>query len=230
MRSKKENIKGIILAAKCAPDEKVLSDIQKSGIEAVELFLSDKILKDPEGVIKTCGRFSFKYAIHAPNDSLNISAMKKIVKALDAKIMIFHDIFWEDEWKKIISSLKTIKAKPCIENVLSAVEPYRFMRRYGYGACLDMEHIQFEVNGVFEEIIIGALKLASHVHLTGYSAGSKLWHTHIHHSPEHGNHMLDLIKISGYKGMVVSEAKQSLQTYDEFLALKKYFDAWQSRQ
>jgi sugar phosphate isomerase/epimerase len=216
----------IILAAKTAPEERILSDIQKAGISSVELFLSKKILDDVNGVIALCRKFPFKYVAHAPNDTLAVAPLKKLVKALDIRIVVSHDIFWEDEWKKIAAAFKGSKAKICIENIVSAVEPFRFIRRYGFGSCLDIEHLQFEIDGVFEEDFIGAIKLASHIHLTGYSSGSELWHTHIHHSPEHGRRMLDLIKKSGYKGMVVSEAKPSQQTYEEFSTLKSFFDSW----
>ncbi len=216
----------IILAAKTAPEESILSDIQKAGISSVELFLSKKILDDVNGVISLCKKFPFRYAAHAPNDAIAIAPLKRLVKALDIRIVVSHDIFWEDEWKKIAQAFKKEKAKICIENIVSAVEPFRFMRRYGFGSCLDFEHIQFEIDGVFEEDFIAAVKLASHIHLTGYSSGSVLWHTHIHHDPQHGRRMLDLVKKAGYKGMVVSEAKPSLQTYDEFRELKKFFDSW----
>ena len=83
--------------------------------------------------------------------------------------------------------------------------------------------MQLECSGVFEEGFSQSFKQASHVHLTGYVYGSELWHTHIHHSPEHGLYMLNLLDEAGYKGFVVSEAKRSLQTYEEFKKLNDFF-------
>ena len=97
------------------------------------------------------------------------------------------------------------------------------------GRCLDMEHLQIECAGVYEEEFIPVIKQASHIHLTGYASGTGLWHTHIHHSPEHGLYMLNLLKKTGYSGFVVSEAKKSLQTYAEFEKLNDFYRKWRNK-
>ena len=216
----------ITLAAKCAPERTILDTVKRSGISAVELFLSKKILSDFESAVAACGEHDFIYAAHAPNDDFNPGALAQFVSEIGAALVVFHDIYWEDEWKKIMKSFKKVNALLCVENVSSIINSSKFIRRYGAGRCLDLEHLQFEIMGVFEEEFINVMKDAKHIHLTGYSAGSTLWHTHINHAPEHGRYMLDLIAGSGYNGMVVSEARTELQTYDEFRALKDFFDDW----
>ena len=86
-----------------------------------------------------------------------------------------------------------------------------------------------ESAGVYEEVFIPTIKQASHIHLTGYTYGSQLWHTHIHHSPEHNLYILDMLKKTGYSGFVVSEAKCSLQTYEEFKKLFDFYKRWESK-
>ena len=93
------------------------------------------------------------------------------------------------------------------------------------GMCLDLEHLQMECNGVYAEEFIRVIAQASHIHMTGYAFGSNRWHTQMHHSPEHAAYLLRLIAKSGYKGMVVSEARMSQQTYDEFKKLKEFFES-----
>jgi hypothetical protein len=173
-----------------------------------------------------CKNFSFRYAVHAPNDSYNPLKLFKLVQALGAEIVVFHNIFWDSEWKEIIGIFKDIKTKICIENIASIHEPLKFMRRYGWGRCLDFEHLQIECAGIFEEEFLKVIKEASHIHLTGYFYGSKLWHTHIHHSPEHSLYILNLLKKTGYSGFVVSEAKPSLQNYAEFKKLREFYLRW----
>lgn len=85
------------------------------------------------------------------------------------------------------------------------------------------------MRGVYEEEFLPVIRDASHIHLTGYIFGSKLWHTHLHHSPEHSLYMLDLIKRCRYSGFVVSEARASLQTYAEFKKLNDFFFKWKGR-
>ena len=214
------------LAAKCAPKEDILLNIERAGIRAVELFLSKDILNDFKNIVKICKKFHFRYAVHSPNDYYNPDILADFVTEINSEILTFHDIFWEDEWIEIINRFKNIKTKLCVENIGSVYDSSKFIRRFGFGRCLDIEHMQFEIFGVYEEELINLIKESSHIHLTGYYAGSNLWHTHIHESREHCYHLLDLIKKADYKGMVVSEARVSLQTYEEFIKLKRFYDNW----
>ncbi|MDP2923136.1 MAG: TIM barrel protein [Candidatus Omnitrophota bacterium] len=215
--------KDIILSAKCAPEEKILADIKKAGIEAVELYLSRDILTDLKRILELCKKFSFRYVLHAPNGGYELFKLVTLAKALSAEVVVFHNIYWDDEYKEIAKSFRHLKAKICVENISTVHEPIKFMRRYNFGMCLDLEHLQMECAGVYEEEFIRAIKNASHIHLTGYKFGSRLWHTHLHHSPKHNLCMLNLIKKAGYAGFIVSEAKTSLQTYAEFKKLSNFF-------
>src|SRR3989338_7047846 len=94
--------------------------------------------------------------------------------------------------------------------------------------CLDLEHFQMQTSGLFEDVLPQIISPAKHIHLTGYFHGSKCWHTHLHHSPEHVKNILNLISLSGYQGYVVSEGKTSLQTLSEFRKLNKFFIDWKS--
>lgn len=214
------------IAAKCAPVEKILSDIEKAGIKAVELYLSKDILGKVQNVIDTCKKYDFKYAVHAPNDDFNPSALCYLVKEIESGIVVFHDIFWEDEWKEIVEKFKGVQTKLCIENIAGVYEASKFIRRYGFGRCLDIEHVQFELSGIFEEEVLDVIKHSSHIHLSGYLSGTDLWHTHIHRSEEHGKYMFDLIEKAGYSRMVVSEARVSYQKYEEFKKLREFYEKW----
>lgn len=220
------NTKNIIIAAKCKPKENLFIDIKRAGLEAVELYLSEEVLTNVKRIIELCGRFPFKYAIHAPNDSCNLHKLAELTQAISPKAVVFHNIYWEDEWKLIVKNFKNIQARLCIENTYSIHEPLKFMRRYGMGRCLDLEHLQMECCGIYEEEFIKLIKQTSHIHLTGYIYGSRLWHTHIHHSPRHNLYLLDLLKRAGYSGFVVSEAKVSLQAYAEFRKLSNFYRRW----
>lgn len=78
------------------------------------------------------------------------------------------------------------------------------------------------MGGVYEEDFLRVMKLASHVHLTGYSFGTMNWHTPIHYASYHCNHILKLLKKGNYSGMVVSEARVSYQTMEEFKELTRF--------
>ncbi|MEW6618871.1 MAG: hypothetical protein AB1422_05930 [bacterium] len=219
----------IIIAAKCAPQKEILYNIERAGLKAVELYLSEEILNDLDKTIQLCRNFSFIYAFHAPTEGCKLDKLAELVKAIGGKIVVFHNIYWEEEWKKIVRTFRDVEANLCMENTYSVHEPVKFMQRYGVGRCLDLEHLQMECAGVYEEVFIPVIKQASHIHLTGYTYGSQLWHTHIHYSQEHNLYMLDLLKKAGYSGLLVSEARESLQTYEEFKKLNNFFKIWESR-
>jgi len=75
--------------------------------------------------------------------------------------------------------------------------------------------------GVFEAEFSNVTRQAFHVHLSGYYYGSNLWHTHIHHSPEHNMYLLRRLQDTGYSGLIVSEAQKCFQTSNEFKNLSK---------
>lgn len=216
----------ITIAAKCAPDNNILSYVKKAGLEAVELYLSKDMLNGLHQIIQLCKNFPFRYAIHAPNEGYDPLKLVELSNKIDAEIIVFHDIYWESEWENIVKTFKNTKTTICIENTYSVHEPLKFIRRYGLKRCLDLEHLQQQCAGVFEEEFIKAIKQASHIHLTGYIYGSQLWHTHIHHSPKHSLYLLNLLEKTGYSGLVVSEAKASLQTYKEFKELNEFYQNW----
>lgn len=216
----------MIFAAKCAPDEKILTDIQEVEIQAVELFTNLRHLQNLKEVKRLCSKFPFRYSVHAPNEGFEIAALAELVDDIKAEIIVFHNIYWEDEWEQIIKAFEGVRTKVCLENTSSVLDPLKFIRRYGMGLCLDLEHLQIECAGFFEESFIPFIKQASHIHLTGYTHGSNLWHTHMHNSPEHVRFILNLIKKTSYNGFIVSEAKPSLQSFQDFKLLRDFIDSW----
>jgi len=216
----------ITIAAKCAADESILENIEKAGIKAVELYTNLNYLYNIKETILCCKKFPFRYAIHAPNEGFEINALAELVNEIKAEVVVFHNIYWEDEWENIVKSFNGINTLLCIENVNSVLESIKFMRRYGMGLCLDLEHLQIECAGYFEESFIPFLRKASHIHLTGYKYGSQSWHTHLHHSLNHSMNLLGLLMDAGYSGLIVSEAKVSYQTLSEFKLLNEFFQRW----
>ena len=219
----------ITLAAKCAPETSILADVEKAGITAVELYTNYEWLKKSKQVIQTCKKFPFRYAIHAPTNCYEPDLLIEVSNEINAEVVVFHDIYFRDELEYIAALFKTTKIIACVENIHSVHEPVKFMRRFNMKRCLDLEHLQMQCAGVYKEEFASVMQQASHVHLTGYYYGSNLWHTHIHHSPQHNEMLLKSLKESGYSGFVVSEAKTDQQNVEEFVRLYDYFVKWQQR-
>lgn len=219
----------ITLAAKCAPCERKLFYIEKAGIKAVELYTNLEYLHRLNEVKKVCKRFVFSYAVHAPNDGYEPKTLAELAVAVNARNIIFHDIFWQDEWEAIARVFKPLNMALCVENTYSVYEPDKIIRRFGFKRCLDLEHLQMQCAGFYEEEFSRLISEATHIHMTGYRYGTELWHTNIHVSSRHSRYQLDLLKRGGYKGMVVSEAKVSSQTPEEYKKLKRFFDDWKNK-
>ncbi len=216
----------ITFAAKCAPEAALLSAVQRSGLSAVELFLNAHWLDRVPEIVELGRRFPLRYALHAPADTFRPRELAELASGLQAEIVVFHDILWEDEWEVVRNVFAASSARVCVENIATLHEPLKFMRRFGMGCCLDLEHLQLEVGGVFEEEFLRVMKTAWHVHLTGYSSGTDSWHTHIHHAPAHSTGLLNLLKKADYTGMVVSEARVCYQTLEEFSNLAAFTRDW----
>ncbi len=216
----------ITIAAKCAPDKAILMDIEKAGLTAVELYTNHEWLRSINRINKSCKEFSFRYAVHAPNDGYEPDLLAELVDEIKAEVVVFHDIYWNDEWEYIIKVFKGINTKLCVENISSNHEPLKLMRRFKINRCLDLEHLQMQCAGVFEEEFASVISQSSHIHLTGYIYGSNLWHSHVHHSPEHCVYLLNLLKETGYSGLVVSEARTSYQTLSQFKMLNEFYQDW----
>lgn len=224
-----ESISDMTIAVKCAPKESILDLVADSGIGAVELYTNESWLKKVDVVGRTCARYSLRYAIHAPTDGYQAVNLVSLVEQLSPEIVIFHNIYWEDEWEYLVKNLMPLGCKLCIENVLSVIDTLKYMRRFGLSRCLDLEHLILETSGIFEEPLFGLIKQSAHVHITGYVHGGNSWHTHLHHAPAQSSYLLDLLKKAGYSGLVVSEARTPYQTGEEFRALQEYFEEWKDQ-
>jgi len=213
-------------AAKCAPDAKILDAICNAGFKAVELYLSKPIMARAPQVVKLCGKFPLKYALHAPNDTYCPEELHALAEELNVRVVVMHDIFWEDEWLRTASVFKGSGIKICVENLRCSHDPLKFMRRFGMGRCLDLEHMQLECNGAYSDEIRRIMRKTSHIHMTGYTPGSARWHTPADYAPESNAMFLDMLADAGYSGFVVSEAEVKYQTLESFARTAAFFRQW----
>jgi len=218
----------ITIAVKCAPEEAVLDAAAEASFEAIELYTNDCWIQRVDQIISISKRYPFRYAIHAPADGYEPDRLATLSEQIRAEVLVIHNIYWEDELEYLVQKMKPLPSKICMENVLSAIEMNKYLRRYGLDRCLDFEHLALETNGFFEEPLIELTEQAKHIHMTGYVFGSQRWHTHIHHSPEQSIYLLNFLNDVGYSGLVVSEARPCYQTLSEFRKLAKFFKDWKN--
>ena len=207
---------------KCAPDKKLLSLVADAGFAGVELYTNRHIIAAGDRVIKLCRNFKLRYAVHGPNDDCRVEDLVNFIRKFRPEVLILHNLYWDDEWEYLYKKTKGLPTKVCLENTFSITEPVRFMRRYGFRMCTDLEHLQVEAAGLFGEVFLDILKQAGHVHITGYRYGKTEWHTPAYFNPGHTLKLFRLIKNSGYSGLLVSEAGVKYQTKEGFEQLKRF--------
>ncbi|EGO64539.1 hypothetical protein [Acetonema longum] len=214
------------IAAKCSPEEKMLAMVERAGLKGVELYTDDAIIRQADSAGALCAKFPFRYAVHAPTSGYAPTALAEFVQAVKPETVVFHNIYWDDEWPELIQAFDKLPVKLCLENMSDIHEAEKYIRRFGISRCLDFEHYQMQHGGFPSGGATPLMRQTAHVHLTGYTAGSERWHTPIHHAPEQNGRILDLLVRAGYSGLVVSEANVKHQTQEEFDALVEFCRPW----
>lgn len=214
------------LALKCAAEERFLDLAAEAGAEAVELYTDARLAGKLDATVALCRRYPFAWAVHAPVDGSAVEAAVSLADALSASAVVLHCVYWEDEWPVIARLFRGRERMVCVENLGPSVLQYPVLRRYGFRRCLDLEHLILEVDGIPEDFLHTLLPQVGHVHMTGYTPGGEAWHTPVHHAPEQGRRLLDILLRGGYRGLVVSEAAVRHQTAAEFRATVAFFDGW----
>lgn len=215
------------LAAKSAPTHDTFSILEDVGIEAVEVY-TDAFQLNRGDIIDICHDFNFDYVVHTPNDVYAPEKIFNLAKSIKAKLMVTHDIYWEDEWPEIIQHSTESGIPLVIENVDGTSAFQKILRRYNLKRCLDFEHIIYQMGGfapgVFSNNIINDIV---HVHLTGYEHGNGKHHTHFYEAAKQSMEILRFLTNCGYNGMVVSEALLEYQTKEHFQNLVEYLMAFE---
>lgn len=212
------------LGIKCAADREILSAAEQAGLKAVEIYTNDHWLANADHIIDRCKEYSFRYAIHAPVNGLRISELRDLAEAISAEVVVMYPLYWPDEWTQIVEAFEACSARVCVENIDGIMEPLKLVRRFGVGLCVDVEHLIQMVGGMIDFAFPGLLKQASHIHASGYRFGTEDWHTHLHHAPEQGARLIQMLKEVNYQGMLISEARVKDQTFEAFQCLNAFFN------
>lgn len=208
------------------PSNKIFSIIEEVGISAVEVYSNKNSLQSLE-IIDVCKQFDFEYVLHAPNDIFAISDTFNLAKSIDANLIVAHDLFWEDEWKKIMQISKDFGIPLAIENTDGFLFCEKVIRRYNAKRCIDFEHLTLQTNTLTPTVlnlVKPTIKDTIHVHMTGYKTGNGMHHSHFYKSPIQSERILKFLLDNKYNEMAVSEAAVEYQTKEHFQKLKVFYD------
>lgn len=213
---------GLQLAAKSIPTYDTFSILEDVGIKAVEVY-TDASQLNREDIINVCHDFNFDYVVHAPNDIYAPDKTFTLAKSIKAKLVVTHDIYWEDEWPEFIQSSMDSGIPIAIENVDGTSTFQKVLRRYHLKRCLDFEHLIYQMGGFAPNVLTNIINDTVHVHLTGYEHGNGKHHTHFFKSCKQSIEILTFLINCDYNGMVVSEALPEYQTREQFQNLVDFY-------
>lgn len=216
------NNTGLQLAAKSVPTYDIFSILEDVGIKAVEVY-TDTFQLNRADIIDVCHDFNFDYVIHAPNDIYAPMKTFNLAKSIKAKLVVTHDIYWEDEWPEIIQYSTDSGIPIVIENVDGAFTFQKILRRYQLKRCLDFEHIIYQMGGFSPDVLSITINDTVHAHMTGYEHGNGKHHTHFFEAAKQSIEIIKLLVNCGYNGMVVSEALPEYQTREQFQKLVDFY-------
>ena len=111
------NDSGFVIAAKCAPEAHILSAVHESGLQGVEIYLNGHWLDGVHEIIDLGQNFPLRYALHAPTDTFRPRELAKLASGLQAEIVVFHDVLWEDEWAVVRDTFAPLPTRVCVEYV-----------------------------------------------------------------------------------------------------------------
>lgn len=217
---------GLQLAAKSVPTYDIFSILEDVGIKAVEIY-TDAIQLNREDIIDVCGDYDFNYVVHAPNDIYAPEKTFNFAGSIKAKLVVTHNIYWEDEWPEIIKNSIDSGIPIVIENVDGTSTFQNILRRYHLKRCLDFEHLIYQMGGFAPNVFANIIADTMHVHMTGYEHGNGKHHTHFYEAAKQSMEILTFLMNCGYNGMVVSEALPEYQTKEKFQELFNFFSRFE---
>lgn len=212
------------LAVKCLPTHEMLKIIEQVKIPCVEVFTNAEQI-DKQEITDICKEYNFEYALHSPNDIYAPEETFKLAKKINAKIVVTHAVYWEDEWPEVIAQSEKYKIPLAIENVDGMIRFQKvFMRYKNVCRCLDFEHLLFQLGCFNPGVLRPHFSNVKHVHLTGFEKNKMKHHTHFYEATEQSYEILKFLKEEKYDGFIVSEAKVEYQTKKRFEKLKDFYD------
>lgn len=224
------------LATKFAPIRDAFETALKSGFQAVEFWLDEKLLLDSDAIAKLSLEYPFRYALHFPNrgpisdDALR--GLASLYHQLNCTAIIIHQPMF-DRYAKAIGQIDA-GLDLAIENHVLDESQFDHWAEISPGLTLDVEHLwKYTLHDApIEKLLEWVDRLLSrhahklhHVHMPGYRPGIEE-HQPIYFSPVMATETLTRLADVGFGKLVVSESDIEYQT-EEFLRNDvEFFQKW----
>lgn len=230
----------LTLATKFSPDEFHAFDTAcRAGLRGVEFWLDNALLLDWKTTVSSARKYPFRYALHFPNEGvLQPDALRGAVRLygdLKCRAMVIHQPMYDryaDDLLAIEPSLHL-----AVENHDLDVAGFSRWAEQNCWLTLDVEHLWMctlkdapleSLLGFLDQFLSLHGKKLRHVHLPGYRIGGEE-HLPMHYSAEMATCAIGLLADHGFSELVVSEAHQQYQNFEELRQDVVMFEQWQTK-
>lgn len=223
-------------ATKFLPGPEAFAVAFQAGFRSAEFWLDAHVLRSWRSVATLARQYPFHYALHFPNRGrLSTETLEHAVslyRGLDCGTIVIHQPMFD----KYAAELLAIDAALdlAVENHDLAEPQFQRWAEDNPGLTLDVEHLwKYTLRDCSLKDLLAAVdrfltrygdKLR-HVHLPGYRVGGKE-HRPAHYAPQLAAGVLSLLANSGFRGLIVSEARQSYQNPYDLRQDVRMFEAW----
>ncbi len=223
-------------ATRAAPKTKRLENAYQSGFRFVELPLTAKLVDDWKKVAAIATGYDMRYELHFPNRApLTRQQLKKIAKLychLDCEVMVIH----QPMFRLYCQDMAELVPDLCL-----AVENHRLNKKNFWRwaenhqwLTLDVEHLWKhtlkqaplpELHSVLKKFLKKHGSQLRRVHLPGYEPGGRE-HQPASFNPKLARKVFTALSKIDYQGLVVSEARPSLQKTKFFHRDVAMYETW----
>jgi hypothetical protein len=230
----------LTLATKFRPDRlQAFDTAYQAGVRGAEFWLDDALLSNWKTIASTARGYSFRYALHFPNEGvLQADALRCAVclyNELKCRTMVIHQPM-HDQYADDLLGLDPSLHLAVENHRLDTAEFDRWAEQNRW-LTLDVEHLWMcTLQDASLEHLLDYLgqflsrygKKLRHVHLPGYRVGGDE-HCPMYYSADMATRVLGLLADDGFSELVVSEADKQYQNLDELRQDVVMFEGWQTQ-
>jgi len=223
-------------ATKFAPEPSMFQQAIISGFRNAEIWLSDELLDDPDGLIETANKFQMSYVTHFPNKGKiteqRLQNAVKIHHGLDCEAMVIHPPMLDLYGDRILEIDPDFVF--AVENIRMSLDDFWKWAETSPGLNLDVEHLWLfcmpdasfdQWLDTLEQFMNRFHYKLRHVHMPGYQPGSPE-HQPAYMHPRLACEVWHLLAQYQFHGLAVSELAPEWQEAKHLRQDIAMFEQW----
>lgn len=224
------------LATKFAPTPALFEQALRAGFHAAELWLDERNLADPPGLVRLARHYPLRLAVHCPNTidrpATTLPALGALARDLLPSCVVIHQSEYDAHARTLLAQEPHLPLG--VENGRLSPEGFQRWAEVNPGLTLDVEHLwKYTLRDGPLPVLLETLadflerfgRKLRHVHLPGYWPGLAE-HRPMYCGREFVFPVLELFQDANFEGLIVSEAGLAYQTANDLRMDVLLFETW----